>query len=262
MPKDCDLPSTRTYAVSFTSLVSSKGRLEYSTETKLRRALKLDSDAELLAITAGSDRRLENFWRRSEELGSWKQLQELGFAALTSATFSVWDCQPRFDQIYNQDRNLTTSDLVNAIGSPAIPFIFCAAPEDYSHAAKWLERRPQIGTVAHSAQHFEHPRLFELFLDHLRRFLDCGTRPFHHLVLGCATEDKVRQVFQVLRSATIVTGQPVHKGLSGWRCSDGLTFEEAPKKVPKEALIAQNIESFELFCNAEAAGTRSECKVV
>lgn len=247
----CRPPPGRIYALSFSAVLTPTGGISYrGNPRRLRRALKLPNGAPILGLATGKDLRIEDFWRRSEREGLWEELASLDFAASTSGTYSVWDQQPRADQIYSQERNLASYDRLAALGVPTIPFLFCYAPEDYEAAARWLGERPGVRVVAQSAQHYEREQDFAIFMDRLCRFRDVAPRPLHYLIVGAATADKIRRLFAELPSVTIVTGRPVHEALSGLRATEDLEF--VPDPAQKAQLLRSNIDTYDRFCAALA----------
>ena len=76
---------------------------------------------------------------------------------------------------------------------------------------------------------------------------DVAGREIHLLVIGCATREKIHEVYQRFPEATIVTNKPIRKGNSGHGFLEDLTSSEQFEQ-PKETLIQENIALFTRIC--------------
>lgn len=248
-PEGSELPSEEIWAVSLSTLLDKHGRLRFRDADLLRESLKLPQAARLLLSGLALDKRLEKFWTRSEEDEYWPLIQKLRFSAATSFTFSVWGNDPRFDQLYNQDRNQVTFHILNSLGIPTIPFFFCAAPEDYTRAANWLQARPSITVVGVLASYCQtRDDLERLLIDaqHLARLVG---RPYRHMVVGVATRDKIDCACDLLDDPIIVTAQPVVKAIrDGAEANERLEFVKVQGGLPRD-LIRRNLARFRAHLN-------------
>jgi len=198
----------------------------------------------------GSDSRLERFWRRSQQEAGFDRLGQLEFTAATSFTFSVWDQQPRFDQIYNQDRNLVTYDLLRARGIPTIPYLLCSATEDYTAAGNWLKAHPEVDMVAATAQHYRGPESFSEFLARLDRLRTEAQRRLRFLVVGCAKTERIRRLFLELGDATVVTGHPVHCALTNTSHATEIDRPKIRSLKPRSARLRLQLRAYDNLCEA------------
>jgi hypothetical protein len=244
----------RLYGVSWSTVISDAGTLRYGTPERLREALGLPGDAKLCFIGTGPDESLERFWTRTEPSEAFGELARLKFAFATTASYSVWDSSPRFDQIYNQERNLATYDWLTSYGIPTIPFLFCALDADYKAAGAWLTARPAVNTVAASAQSYYHGRTaFYEFLRDLRRLEDAAGRSLRFLVVGCCHARHIELLFEHFSIAAIASSQPISLGRSGRLCKSDLTGRyKAPLKMPRQNLITECIGRCEAVVAAHA----------
>jgi hypothetical protein len=248
MPADCELPDDVLYAVSLSSLLDEYGRLRFNDPALLRRALRLPWNARLLLLGTGDDETLEAFWRRSEEDDYWTVIQRLRFSAATTFTFSIWGNDPRFDQQYNQRRNEATFEILNGLGIPTTPFFFCSAPEDYSRAARWLEKRPEIDTLAVLAQFYRKCNEVEHLLEDAQRLPALVGRSFRQIVVGVATREKIDCARAILEDPIIVTSQPIMKAVKGRQANELLEFTKV-SDPPRGKLVGINLGHFQAYCN-------------
>ncbi len=254
VPKNCAIPDDprRIYAVSLSSICYNTGRLRYSDGSALRRGLRLAESARLCLMGTASDRLLEEFWANSEEFSSWTTLAKLRLEFATSLSFSVWDEDPRFDQLFNQDRNRVSAEILLRLGIPTIPFIF-GLPEDLEDWRRWLAEHPMITTVGILAQFYRRPEEFHHLLSQLK-CLRRSLRSSHRFVIvGCATAEKLRSVFRMVPGATVLTAKPIFKGIRGHGVQPGLRFARLPL-VPRSDLIRENLLEYESFCEENRAG--------
>lgn len=241
MPPETRLPDGLLYGVSLKTLISTRGFFKYKDGLTLRRGLRLPPDGRLCLLGTGSDQRLEALWERNGP-DAWTRMKRYGFEFATTATFSVWDSAPRFDQIYNQRRNLITYDYLAAAGVPTIPFFFCREDEDYSEVAEWLDQHPEVEVVGGLAQFYRTmPELRRLVAD-LRYLVEQALpRPVRLLVVGCATKERIALIRRAFPSASIAATKPVRKARSGHVATSSLDYVPASQSVPIAELIATNV---------------------
>jgi hypothetical protein len=249
LPSRLRLAPGRTYAIPYRSFLYRSGRLRYRQPRQLTPVFRLAEGARLALISNTRDRRLEGFWALSEAEEVWSAIGSLGFDFATSCTFSVWGDDPRFDQIFNQERNLYSYDRLTAAGVPTAPFLFFATPRDLEVALRWLEAHPEVETVAVLAQ-MQRPRQeFDECLAELRALRDGVGRPLRFLVVGVATAAKLEALFAEFPTATVATTKPALKAVAGWQTTPELDHEQVPE-IPREELVAVNFRRYAAFCEA------------
>jgi hypothetical protein len=265
VPKNTLLPEANLYGVGWNSLFSETGTLKYRTPEHLRRALGLKKDARVCLIGTGHDESLESFWIKSEPHEALRQVAALDLTFSTTTTYSVWDDYPRFDQIYNQERNLATYEWLTGHGVPTIPFIFCALEPDYKAAAKWLDEHSEVEIIATSAQGYKGPLRFYEFMADLRRLQQISNRPLQFLIVGCCTGWKIDLLYEHFPIAAIVSGLPFGVGRSGHLCNADLSGRRpAPQNIPRSRLVEECIAACANYCAARAlaASARKVSEVI
>lgn len=249
----CRPPSGRLYAVSLSTLLSTDGDPRYSSRAAVSKRLGISESTPLLCVGTAPDRQLELLWKRHGSAEAWTWLRDLDFVAVTTTTFSVWDPQPRFDQIYAQDRNLCSYDILTSHGVPTIPFMFCVEDDDYEAATAWLTDRPDVTIVGASAQQYRTNRDFEVFLERLNRLREAAPRRLRYLVVGTGVKNRIIQVVETLGGdVSIVTAKPVMKAVSGHLASPDLKYSFAPSATPQE-LLARNLAAYDRVCGGKSS---------
>jgi Domain of unknown function (DUF4417) len=237
----------------------------YRKPEHLRRALRLKEDARVCLIGTGYDESLESFWIKSEPHKALGQIAALDLTFSTTTTYSVWDDHTRFDQIYNQERNLATYEWLTGHGVPTIPFLFCALEPDYKAAAKWLDEHPEVEIVATSAQGYKGSLRFCEFMADLRRLQQISNRPLRFLIVGCCAGWKIDLLYEHFPIAAIVSGLPFGVGRSGHLCNADLSGRRpAPQSIPRSKLVEECIATCASYCaaRASAASTRKASEVI
>jgi hypothetical protein len=201
-----------------------------------------------MLVGVANDYVLEGFWQKSERRGAWDRIASFGFECSTSFTYSVWGRNPRFDQIFNQERNFATHDYLLAHGIPSIPFVFFHGGRDYEEVVSWLNRRKDVLTVAMLGQFYESRSTFHELLEEMRALRRDTGRDLGFVVVGPSSADRIRPVLEQFPNSTIVTEQPVMKALMGQKTLPDLSHVSVTRAARSE-LAAANIAVFQKYCN-------------
>jgi hypothetical protein len=250
MPGVPAFPPNSLFAVSLETFLRKRGTILFESADELREKLHLPSDARLALIGTGKDRRIERFWTTSDKHDVWRRIAEFGFEFVTSLTFSVYDEQPRADQIYNQDRNCLTHDLFARLHVPSIPFLYPYNEEDYSAVFTWLRERPDISKIAVLAQFYRSDRQFSQFLRNMRLIQDGAGRSVQFLVVGVALRHRIEAIMRDF-DASIVSVKPFQAALHGEMILDDLkasTAGEQELSQSRPKLVVQNVTTFTSIC--------------
>ena len=227
---------------------------KYRNAQTLRDGLHLPQAGRLALFLTAGDPLIESVWYFSMTREVWQRLAALDFELVTSATFSVYDDDPRSDQIFNQDRNFRTYDLFCRLGVPCIPFLFFNASShlDYRNITGWLKTHPDVEKVAILAHSFRHPTAFDRLLTQTRSIANDVERQLQFVFVGAATIDKIRLVLSEYADAVFVTPQPVSKGRVGERITPTLKSTKVDASEADVAtLIRANIEQFDQEIDGE-----------
>jgi len=248
-PQDACLGGERLYAVSFSTLLRESGDLRFAAPGHLRKTLGLPHRARLALICTVDDRRIERFWKISEEREMWRRVADLDFEFVTSATFSVWNRSPRSDQIISQEKNFVTHDDLCALGVPSVPFLFfyVGSELDYRQLLAHLRARPDVSKVAMLAQLRRATVSFGKVIEYMRAIKRDVGRPLHFVVVGAAAASKVDRVFREFPDSTIVTDQPFMKGNFGWQTLEDLSHVKN-EAASRGQLVRDNIAQFQRYC--------------
>ncbi len=235
------------YAISMATLLNDRGDLCFESSQELRQKLGLLPDSRVALVGQVKDKKLERFWTLSEEQEVWRRIANLNFEFVTSCTFSVWYDHPRFDQIYNQERNFLTHDFIASFGIPSIPFLmFSNEKLDYQENISWLRGRPDISIVALRGQHRPKSGDFRDLLDEMRAISEDVKRPIHFLISGCSEPNRIASILNGY-DATIVDGHAFMAGINGERILQNLG-EAQDLEPSKEELTLNNMQLYDQYC--------------
>lgn len=252
MPKEITLPRERLYGISFKTVIDSYGNFHYRNAETLRHAVRLPSSARLALFLSATDKVIERAWKFSEQRDLWKRLTDFRFEFVTGGTFSVYDEDPRSDQIFNQDRNFRTYDLFTNLGVPCIPFLFFnpSSDRDYQAALNWLRKREDVLKLAVLAHCYRSDSAFRRMLTQTRTLVNNVGRHLQLMFVGVAKLERVIQILTEYPDAAFVTSQPIVKARAGERTMPSLEHIEA-KEESKASLILENIKQFETAIEIE-----------
>lgn len=238
------------FGVALSTLLEIDGSLRYKSDEHLRIALRLPPNARLGLIGTAQDRPLEYFWTKSDIRDFWSRLAEFRFEFATSLTFSVWDSQPRFDQIYNQQRNFLTHDILLSYGITSVPFCFFSNfDSDHNERVAWLKDRTDVQTVAVHAQFYDSTAVFKPVLNKMDLLQTDVGRHLQFLVVGASSAEKIDLILGEFPDAIIVTDQPIFKAAFGQLTLPDLSHENVDRRIRPSALAPRNIETFERYCS-------------
>jgi hypothetical protein len=255
LPEGLVLPPGHLYGVGLRTILSTSGRIKVRSPQHLRETLQLPLDARLCLICSCDDQRIESIWRRSLELDSWRDLASLHFEFVTGMTFSVWPDNPRFTQCYNIERNYASIDYFAGLGVPVVPIFFCARDLDFRRAGRWFRDRPALRAIGGLAQFHKSGEAFRDFLDGMARIRIEARRDLHLFAIGCATRERIGEVFRVFpNAATIVTNKPIRKGTSGHGFEEDLSSGKHDGKSRQE-IIPESLVLYRRICQGYREGS-------
>ncbi|MBV9925660.1 MAG: hypothetical protein JOZ96_11635 [Acidobacteria bacterium] len=234
------------YAISLSKIVGCGGNVVIDSLDVLREKLGLPFGARLALVGTAKDCILEALWKVSDTDHSWEKIARLGFDFVVGLSYSVWDEQPRLDQIRNQDRNLQIHDRFANLGVPSIPFLYPFDDSDYRAVFKWLGDRPDINKVAILAQYYKKPHQFRQLLRNMRAIQDGAKRPLEFVVVGAAKQNKIAALMNEF-AATVITWKPFQAALHGLRTTENLHHPPGDilrLGMSREELVTHNIERY------------------
>lgn len=247
MPHGIEFPPDRLYGVYLKTLLNDNGSPRYATPGSLRKGLQLPPEARLALFQTATDILIEKAWILSEVRYLWERIFSLNFEFVTSTTYSVYEDNPRSDQIYNQERNFRTHDIFCSLGVPCIPFLFFnpQSQRDYDSIIKWLGTRRDVTKVAMLAHCYRGKTAFARMISHMKTIVKDVERPLEFVLVGAATLDKIR-LMREFPNTTFATKQPVFKGTYRQRILPDLRPDEVRvTDVSKAQLVVENIEQFD-----------------
>jgi len=243
------LEGDQLFAVSLSTILGEEGRVKYKSGQTLRRALGLPRGARLLLIGSTKDYTIEKLWTTSDSADVWRRIANLGFECSTALTYSVWDEHPKFDQIFNQEKNLITHDILLANSVISIPFLFFYDDRDYGEVLSWLKTHKDVRKIGILAQFKKKNAAFDEVVRDMHRLEKDVPRSLHFLVVGPSTAGRIQRLFNEFSRVTIVTSEPASKAVWTHRTRTDLTHVRADIRIPKATLAANNIEMYRKFCS-------------
>jgi hypothetical protein len=242
------------FGVSFKTVVKQNGALEYTSPVRLRAALRLPPDARLALIANAKDPKIEEFWSQAAKRKVWSRLVGLNFEFATSCTYSVYDRDPYFDQIYNQERNWRTYEVFSELGLPTIPFVFRLRHRNQLELKPWFDDHPEVKIVAMLAQRLKSPAQFQEFVLDMEDLASVAQRDLHFLVVGVAKGRRIHHIASRF-NATFVTDQPFQCALHGKQLDSELRPHKANPRVRPRRLAVENVARCIEFCNSLEPGS-------
>ena len=238
------------FSISFKTLFDEKGFFKYKNSRNLRKALRISESAKLALICTALDPRLEIFWHKTKSTDAWRRIADFQFEFSTSLSFSVYDNNPRFDHIFNRERNFVSHDLLLLSGVNSIPFIFFYNDKDFNEAVSWLKNRPDITKVAiHAQQTIARTAIANMVLA-MNALQGAVGRDLYFVVVGVFKILKCVSLKRKFPKLTVVTSSPLYKASCGEKLFSDLSSKTLPKTIPNTDLAVPNINTFREFYSA------------
>lgn len=243
MPADLALTSPILYGVGLDDVLRKDGSIRYDSGGALRRAFNLSAGARLCLLASVKDNKQEEFWHYSDSRQVWAQIKGLGFEFVTTTSFSVFRKQSRSSQLFNLERNFLCADILARQEIPVVPLLCEILEEDLRYAVRWLERRSTVQVVGGLAQGWKRKNDFDRFISRMSFIKERVERPLHFLILGCSSVDRMPILYEKLGSVTVVSANPVIRGVNGQGYSAQMKFVKLPE-IPRSSLVNRNVEEF------------------
>lgn len=253
LPVGATFPATTMFGASYSSILGVTGELLPQDGPALRARLRLPQSCRIGVIGTCADPLLEAFWKKSEVRDVWPRFGSLRLEFAVGSSFSVVTKSPRFDRIFNQERNFYVTERLIGAGVYGIPLLFFEddTPHDVEAILGWLAEHPEVEVVALSAQLVRGKKSFGEFLrssERLRQRLD---PKMGIMVIGVATADRIRAAYGSLGRVTIVTNQAVTTAIYNQALSRDLVARRANLSTPISELATRNVEHLQRFCDRE-----------
>lgn len=232
------------FAVSMKVLLNDKGNLGFRDIYHLKQTLQLPKNAKLALIGTSFEKKQQMLWKNSHQTDIWQKIANFGFEWVTSTTFSVWDVNPRSDQIINQLRNYFVSDVMANLGIPTIPFVYPYDDFDYETFKLWIMKRPSIKTIAVLAQYYHSDRQYSQFIDNLKKIKECCNRDIHFLIVGVATKSKLEKTISNFENISIVSQSPYCEAMVKGKKYDKNLKSVQRLDIGRADLSYQNFKTF------------------
>jgi hypothetical protein len=252
MPHETAVPEYDLYGVSLATILNDSGNVRYRSAQALRRSLRLSAEAKVALLGGCNDDKLNRAWALSRDKDLWRRIADLQFTFVTSFSYSVYDHDPRSDQIINQMKNFLTYEYFCSLGIPCIPFVFFnpLSPLDFKAVIEWLEYRPDVTRIAMLGQSYIQESEFDRLLQEMRSLSGALDRTIEFLIVGAGAAGKLRSLASEFPTAGVTVEWPVIAGLRGIRILPNLKEESVSKEEATHAeLIRNNILQFSSSLN-------------
>lgn len=234
------------FGITLGNITGESGNIRYKDVEKIKQSYHLPSNSKLILIGTSPDPKLEQLWKYHETKRIFNHIADMGFACVTTTTFSVWvENSTRPDQLTNQWRNLKSYEILTGLGVPTIPFLFATQDIDFDNLADWLEEHSEIDIVAVYARFFYHDTHFPHFVSYMNRIKNLVPRPLKFLVCGIG---KLRNI-SILKNkfdCYFENSSMSSKTLHGMSCDDNLVYSKSLISI--EELFKINLEKNQAAC--------------
>ncbi len=183
----------------------------------MRRSFGLAPDAKVVLSCVDKDPRIEPVWRFIHKKGFVRYFRRLGFAAVITPNFSLFDNESRYQHEYNRKRALIVGEEFSRFGIPVVPSFHTLAPGDLRFWRDFLRHQPGITCLAEEFQTGlrDNPERAKAMIDELSRLQDDLGRSLHLVAIGGPQfKDHIASRFQ---SSTMISSQPFLLAMNGRR---------------------------------------------
>lgn len=232
------------FVVSMNVFLKESGDLAFRDMTHLKQTLKIPSNAKVALIGTSSEKIQQALWHVSEKLRILERIANFGFEWVTSTTFSVWDENPRADQIIHQFRNYLVTDLMASHGLPVIPFVYPYNDIDYHTFRNWIKDRPSINKVAVLAQYYESDNQFTELVKNIEKIQDYAEKEIQFLIVGVTKKSKLRQALSNFKNASIISWSPYYEAFLKGKLYDINLKSEQRLDIAKPIVAYRNYVTF------------------
>lgn len=134
----------------FFQVIAKDGHLKCADEIALRRRFRLATDASVILIATAKDHFIEAWWklglaRRKEII---RALHDLGVSSVTTPNYSLFTCQPRWDDMHSMKRIALAWEEFQSAGMPAALHVNARCERDSERWAEFAAQRPEVTTIA------------------------------------------------------------------------------------------------------------------
>ena len=233
----------------FFRVISEDGRIKCPNEASLRRRFHLGADVPVILSATAKDHAIEAWWNlgRAQKREIIRALRDLGVSAVTTPNYSLFTCQPRWDDMHSMKRIAISWEEFQSAGMPAALHVNAATAHDSERWVEFAAERPEVVTIAFEvgtgAGRGERRALHAKRLVQIAQNVD---RPLQLLVRGASDQfDTLRAGFRdVSLLDTTAFMKTMHRqraveanGLLTWHS------DPTPKGRPLDLLLAHNIDS-------------------
>jgi len=134
----------------FFRIVGEGGHLKCPNESSLRRRFHLGADIPIILSATAKDHAIEAWWNLgfTQKREIILALRDLGVVAVTTPNYSLFTCQPRWDDMHSMKRIAISWEEFQNAGMPAALHLNAATERDSERWAEFAAERPEVVTIA------------------------------------------------------------------------------------------------------------------
>lgn len=211
------------------------------TPKDLHKKFGVPSQTKIILLAYGADRLIENLWPRRKAI--FRQLTELGFSAVTSVNYSIWDNQPHAERFINIKRGLLTFEDWQEIDVPVIPHIYWYGRKDMDAWVEWFNKNRVVKVAAINLQTIKNsPRVWARAIEDLQYFTLQLQHPIHYIVTGPSIPVRIEELKKLMPKMTLTNGYAMRMAAKGFQLSisDGTTHHEHLKDYDRSDIAVIN----------------------
>lgn len=233
----------------FFKVIAKDGRLKCPNEASLRGRFRLAADSPIILSATAKDHFIEAWW--SLGVGQRKEiiraLRDLGVSSVTTPNYSLFTCQPRWDDMHSMKRIALAWEEFQSAGMPAALHVNARSEQDSERWAEFAANRPEVATIAFEfgtgAGRGGRRRLHSERLVQIATHVD---RPLQLLVRGAS--DQFDALCARFENVSILDTTAFMKTMHRQRAVEknwGLAWqsEQTPNGQPLDDLLAHNINA-------------------
>lgn len=207
-------------AVSLKDVVSAH---ELNVITDIHKRLGVPKKTKIILLGFGKDRLIERLWPpeiRSRVIG---EIAKLNFYAVVPPNYSIWDDQPHAERLINQKRSVIMYKELAEAGVQAVPHVYWCGRKDLDEYVRFLERHPDIKTIAIDMQTLGRNSDWRQAVADLGYFASKINSDTRCIIVGPSTPARIEQIIDILPNVTVVNSTAAQSAVRRRHLADDLT---------------------------------------
>jgi|GEM_PF-1221403 len=204
---------------------------------------KTSPDTKVILLCYGKDKLIEDIWPVRHLI--FPEIAKLGFAAVTSVNYSVWDEQPHLERAINVKRSLKTYEEMQKIGIPVVPHMYWLGYKSLDNWLYWLSANKQVNTLAICMQTLRSKKDWQRAIKELTYFTENLERPIHFLITGASKPARIKQLKEIMPQMTLTNGSASRLALAHQSIMEYGTGTAQYVDQDRSVTFEHNVEHFQ-----------------